>query len=197
MEDSGQAARTHRVPSCRGRPVAPRASPHLDARAARPQLRPYGRPRPRARRRRRARPRPQPAERDAGRGRSAVVARRPAPPERPARAVLDVPGGPCPQLTGNPSRLSHPPATLARMAPERLSPDVRRLVLGNTLSALGTGFTLPFLLIYLNKVRGFSLPTAGYVVAALALVGLGSVAPMGALSDRIGPWRVLVFALLC
>jgi MFS family permease len=80
---------------------------------------------------------------------------------------------------------------------ERLSPDVRRLVLGNTLSAIGTGFTLPFLLIYFTKVRGFTVPTAGFLIAMLGLVGLLSVAPMGSLSDRVGPWRVLLFALAC
>lgn len=83
------------------------------------------------------------------------------------------------------------------MAPERLTPDVRRLVLGNTLSAVGTGFTLPFLLIYLTKVRGFAVPTAGYAVATLGLVGLASVPVTGSLADRIGPWRVLVLALFC
>jgi MFS family permease len=76
-----------------------------------------------------------------------------------------------------------------------LSRDVRRLVLGNTLSALGTGFTLPFLLIYLSRVRGFPVQTAGFVIALLGLVGLASVPLMGALSDRVGPWRVLVGAL--
>lgn len=81
------------------------------------------------------------------------------------------------------------------MAPERLSPDVRRLVVGNVLSALGTGFTLPFLLIYFTKVRGFTLPTAGVLIATLGLVGLASVGPMGSLSDRVGPWRVLLVAL--
>jgi MFS family permease len=77
-----------------------------------------------------------------------------------------------------------------------LSSDVRRLVAGNTLSALGTGFTLPFLLIYLNRVRGFPLQTAGFAVALLGLVGLVSVPFMGALSDRVGPWRVLVGSLV-
>jgi MFS family permease len=81
------------------------------------------------------------------------------------------------------------------VAPTRLAPDVRRLVAGNTLSALGTGFTLPFLLIYLTKVRGLTLPTAGYAIATLGLVGLASVPLTGALTDRIGAWRVLVLAL--
>jgi MFS family permease len=80
--------------------------------------------------------------------------------------------------------------------PDRLSSDVRRLVAGNTLSALGTGFTLPFLLIYLTKVRGLPVSTAGYAIATLGLVGLLTVGPMGSLADRFGPWRVLVCALV-
>jgi MFS family permease len=83
------------------------------------------------------------------------------------------------------------------MTPDPLSREVRRLVAGNTLSALGTGFTLPFLLIYFTDVRGFSVVTAGYVIATLGVVGLASVPFTGSLSDRVGPWRVLVGALLC
>jgi MFS family permease len=82
------------------------------------------------------------------------------------------------------------------VTPDRSARDVRRLVLGNTLSALGTGFTLPFLLIYLTRVRGFAIPTAGYAIATLGIVGLATVPVMGSLSDRVGPWRVLVGALV-
>lgn len=82
------------------------------------------------------------------------------------------------------------------MTPEPLTRDVRRLVLGNTLSALGTGFTLPFLLIYFTDVRGFTVATAGYVIAAIGVVGIASVPLMGTLTDRVGAWRVLVGALL-
>lgn len=81
------------------------------------------------------------------------------------------------------------------MTAERLSSDVRRLVAGATLSALGTGFTLPFLLIYLTKVRGIPVATAGYAVATLGLVGLVAVPVMGTLVDRIGAWRVLLGAM--
>jgi MFS family permease len=78
-----------------------------------------------------------------------------------------------------------------------LSREVRRLVAGNTLSALGTGFTLPFLLVYFTGVRGFSVTTAGAVLAMKGVVGLASVPLMGTLSDRLGPWRVLVATMLC
>jgi predicted MFS family arabinose efflux permease len=52
------------------------------------------------------------------------------------------------------------------------------------LSAMGNGFVLPFLVIYLHEVRGFSLPAAGGVVS---LIGAASVvvAPVsGWLVDR-------------
>jgi MFS family permease len=73
---------------------------------------------------------------------------------------------------------------------------VRRLIAGNTLSALGTGFTLPFLLIYLKDARGLDVGTAGDAIATLGVAGLLTVPFMGSLSDRVGPWRVLVGALL-
>lgn len=82
------------------------------------------------------------------------------------------------------------------MTPDRLSTEVRRLIAGNTLSALGTGFTLPFLLIYLKDARGIDVRTAGYAIAFLGIAGLVTVPFMGSLSDRVGPWRVLVIALL-
>lgn len=58
------------------------------------------------------------------------------------------------------------------------------------LSAMGNGFVLPFLVIYLHEVRGFSLPAAGGVVS---LIGAASVvvSPLsGRLVDHLDP-RVL------
>lgn len=74
--------------------------------------------------------------------------------------------------------------------------EVRRVLAGNTLSAFGTGFTLPFLLIYLHEVRGIALSTVGLVLATLGVVALGLVPIGGTLIDRLGAWRVLVVALL-
>jgi MFS family permease len=82
-----------------------------------------------------------------------------------------------------------------RSRPEPLTSEVRRLVVGNTLSALGTGFTLPFLLIYLTRARGLSVATAGYAIAGLGLVALVCVPVMGTLTDRFGAWRVLLVSL--
>ena len=58
----------------------------------------------------------------------------------------------------------------------------------------GTMF-LPFLVLYLTSARGFSADTAG---AVFALFGAGSlaIAPIaGRLSDRLGPVRLMLFAL--
>lgn len=70
-----------------------------------------------------------------------------------------------------------------------------RLLGAQTLSDLGTGLTLPFLIVYLHDVRGLSLPTAGLVLGAISAIGLTAM-PVGTLVDRFGAARVLVVALL-
>jgi MFS family permease len=72
---------------------------------------------------------------------------------------------------------------------------MRRLLVGLGLNAIGTGFVLPFLLIYLHEVRHISLAVAGAIVATEGAVGLVAGPVLGAWIDRIGARRVLVFAL--
>ncbi|MFD9434197.1 MFS transporter [Streptomyces sp. NPDC060002] len=65
-------------------------------------------------------------------------------------------------------------------------------VLGaDALSAVGSGLTLPFLLVYLHTVRGLSLGTAGAVCTTLALAGLVGNPLGGVWADRFGPRPVL------
>jgi MFS family permease len=54
----------------------------------------------------------------------------------------------------------------------------------------------PFLIIYLHNVRGISLGIAGLVVASNSAAGLVSGFVGGALSDRLGPRRVLSGSLV-
>ena len=61
---------------------------------------------------------------------------------------------------------------------------------------IGTGLVLPFWVVYLHEVRGFSLATAGLLLGIQPLTGLLAVGPGGAVIDRIGARRVLVAALL-
>lgn len=76
-----------------------------------------------------------------------------------------------------------------------VTPPARRILLGNLVSAVGSGVTLPFLIIYLGQVRGLGTPTAGLLVAYLALVALVCTPIVGTLVDRFGPRPVLMSGL--
>ena len=67
---------------------------------------------------------------------------------------------------------------------------------GTVVSSLGTGLTLPFLIVFLHTVLGASLPLAGAVVAAGAVVGMAAGTMGGPLGDRVGLGRMLVIGLL-
>jgi len=61
---------------------------------------------------------------------------------------------------------------------------------------VGSGMTLPFFVVYLNRVRGIDLGLAGLALATVALASfVGNVAG-GSLSDRIGPRRSLATGLV-
>jgi MFS family permease len=71
------------------------------------------------------------------------------------------------------------------------SPDARRILVGSFFSALGTGLTLPFLLVYLTQVRGLSAGTVGLLAGWMGLVALVLGPVGGSLIDRYGA-RVVV-----
>jgi MFS family permease len=82
------------------------------------------------------------------------------------------------------------------MAPTtRLPRSTRIFLAGNTVSMVGTGLLLPFLLIYLHQVRGLVLPVVGALLAGAA-VGVVAVLISGPLLDRVGVRRVLVAIVL-
>ena len=66
------------------------------------------------------------------------------------------------------------PTVLAylRSLDPRLPRSVWIMEAGGLVNAFGNGITFPFLVIYLHNVRGFSLATAGLVVAAGNAIGL-------------------------
>ena len=59
---------------------------------------------------------------------------------------------------------------------------------------LGRGLTLPFTVIYLHEVRGFALDLSGLLMAFIAVVALAVTGPGGALTDRLGARRMLLWA---
>lgn len=81
-----------------------------------------------------------------------------------------------------------------------LNPDLPRpvwlLQLGGLTNSFGNGIVLPFMIIYLHNVRGISLGLAGLAAAVNSAAAFGSGFVAGALSDRIGPRRVLMAALV-
>src|SRR5947208_15829166 len=78
----------------------------------------------------------------------------------------------------------------------QLPRDVWILQAGGLANMFGNGVIGPFLIIYLHNVRGISLGISGLVVASNSAAGLVSGFVGGALSDRLGPRRVLTAALI-
>jgi MFS family permease len=74
--------------------------------------------------------------------------------------------------------------------------EARMLLSTVVVDALGTGFVLPFAVVYLHEVRHLPLQTVGVVLAVPALVALVALGPIGTLIDRLGPRRVQLTALI-
>lgn len=67
---------------------------------------------------------------------------------------------------------------------------LRRIQLGNALSAFGNGFTVPFLFVYVAQVRDLGASTAGMVLAVFAAAALAVLPFTGRVIDRRGPLPV-------
>jgi MFS family permease len=80
--------------------------------------------------------------------------------------------------------------------PNHLPRTTRLFLAGNTVSMVGTGLVLPYILIYLHQVRGIALPLVGALLAGAAVAGLVVVPISGALIDHLGARRVLVAMML-
>jgi len=89
-----------------------------------------------------------------------------------------------------------PPAAYFRSLDPRLPREVYVLELGALVNAFGNGVVLPFLLIYLHNVRGIPFGLAGSAAAVQSAAALASGFLGGTLSDRLGPKRVLLGALV-
>ncbi|MEU3616300.1 MFS transporter [Streptomyces sp. NPDC006872] len=77
----------------------------------------------------------------------------------------------------------------------RLPTAARFVVGGELLSSIGTGTTVPFLLVYLHEVCHTPVGVVGLLLVARALMALAGATLGGALCDRIGPKAVVVTAL--
>lgn len=73
---------------------------------------------------------------------------------------------------------------------------MRRIHVGNALSAFGLGFTVPYLYVYVAQVRGLGAVTAGLVLAVFAVAALVVLPFAGRAIVRRGPLPVLLAALV-
>ena len=76
------------------------------------------------------------------------------------------------------------------------SPQVKRFLAGALFNSLGSGLTLPILIVYLNQVRGFSLTAASLILSWMAITGLAFSPISGHLVDKFGPRRIMLIAIL-
>src|SRR6266480_7784958 len=87
-------------------------------------------------------------------------------------------------------------ATYLRSLNPRLPLPVWLLQVGGLMNSFGNGLALPFLVIYLHNVRGFSLGTAGLIVAVSSLAQLTAGVLAGPLIDRVGARPTLAGGLV-
>ncbi|MFJ8199225.1 MFS transporter [Streptomyces sp. NPDC096152] len=73
---------------------------------------------------------------------------------------------------------------------------MRRIHVGNALSAFGLGFTVPYLYVYVAQVRELGATTAGLVLAVFAVAALLVLPFAGRAIVRRGPLPVLLAALV-
>ena len=78
---------------------------------------------------------------------------------------------------------------------DRIPRHIRVLLAANFVSVLGSGLTLPFLLIYLHQVRGISLGVSGLLIGGTAVISIPIGPATGMLVDRVGPRIVSATAL--
>jgi MFS family permease len=78
----------------------------------------------------------------------------------------------------------------------RLPRSVWTIQAGLLANSFGTGMLMPFVLIYLHDVRGFSLATAGLVAGTFGAVAMVATPVAGSLLDRRSPRTIFVVSLL-
>jgi len=73
---------------------------------------------------------------------------------------------------------------------------LRVLLAASFVSSIGSGLTLPFLIIYLHQVRHIPLGVSGLLIGGVAVLALPITPWAGALVDRVGARGVLLVALV-
>jgi MFS family permease len=74
--------------------------------------------------------------------------------------------------------------------------EVRRMLLGIALSAVGNGLVLPFAFVYFHSVRHIPTSIAGLIFSYGALISLVAAPLVGTLIDKWGPRPILILSPL-
>lgn len=77
----------------------------------------------------------------------------------------------------------------------RLPRAAATILAGDALSALGSGMSMPFMLVYLHQVRGIDMATAGLALSTIALASFVGNPLGGTLADRFGARAALALGL--
>lgn len=81
------------------------------------------------------------------------------------------------------------------MPEHRLPGTLRVLLAASFVSSLGSGLTLPFLVIYLHEVRHIPIGLAGLLIGGVSVLALPVTPWAGALVDRFGARHVVIAAV--
>ncbi len=76
-----------------------------------------------------------------------------------------------------------------------LSREGRLLLSVVAIEFIGSGLVMPFWVVYLHEIRGYSLDVVGVLLAVMSAAGVASAMPGGKLIDRVGPRRTMVLVL--
>ncbi|MDP4170871.1 MAG: MFS transporter [Bacillota bacterium] len=78
---------------------------------------------------------------------------------------------------------------------KNLHPLILNIIIGTMFGRMATSMSVPFLAIYLTKVKGVSSSETGMIIAVSALIGIGTSFFGGYLSDRFGRKIVLYISI--
>jgi MFS family permease len=78
---------------------------------------------------------------------------------------------------------------------KKLHPLVLNVIIGTMFGRMATSMSIPFLAIYLTKVKGISSSETGMIIAVSAFIGIGTSFFGGYLSDRFGRKIVLYISI--
>ena len=79
---------------------------------------------------------------------------------------------------------------------QKLPMQLRMMMTGITISAIGNGMVMPFFFIYMTNVRGINTATAGLILGWGGLTSLLAAPLVGTGIDRFGPRKILAISLV-